>query len=90
MTEDRKQLVQTLLDGGVVPRVPVGFWWHYFSTPPLVAAVQSRMQGPSKVPPGVIWKVMPRNSFRGYVDDRVVRDSLAGHKRDYEALQPDL
>lgn len=90
MPEDRKQLMQTLLSGGTVPRVPVGFWWHYYSVPPVLQAVQSRMSGPSKVPPSVIWRLMPKNPFRAYVNDAIVTDSLEGHKRDYAALRPDF
>lgn len=88
--DDRRQLMLDVLDGKPVHRVPVGFWWHYYSVPPLIRAVQDRMQGPSKVPPEVIWRILPNNPFRGYVSDRIMRTSLAGHKRDYTALKPDF
>lgn len=90
MTSDRRRLLQNLLAGEPVDRVPVGFWWHYYSVPPLLQWVQDQMSGPSKVPPEVIWRILPKNPFRGYADDRLIRDSVAGHKRDYRALRPDF
>ncbi len=83
-------MLQDLLDGKEVHRVPVGFWWHHYSVPRLLREVQDRMQGPSKVPPKLIWHLVPNNPFRGYLSDRIVATSLAGHKRDYRALRPDF
>ncbi|MCO5315791.1 MAG: hypothetical protein M9938_06480 [Solirubrobacterales bacterium] len=88
--EDRRQLMLDLLDGRPVDRVPVGFWWHYYSVPAAIRLVQNRIKGPSRVPPEVIWRVMPNNPFRAYLNDGLLKDSLAGHRRDYLALRPDF
>ena len=90
MTTDRRQLMQNLLNGESVDRVPVGFWWHYYSVPRPIAWVQAQMKGPSKVPPEVIWRILPNNPFRGYLNEPFVLASLDGHKRDYRALAPDF
>ncbi|TXJ04572.1 MAG: hypothetical protein E6Q27_07685 [Aeromicrobium sp.] len=79
-----------LLDGKPVSRVPVGFWWHYYSVPAPLQYIQSKMKGPSKVPPEVIWKILPNNPFKGYDSPKIFANNLAGHKRDYTALKPDF
>jgi len=88
--DDRRQLVLDLLDGKPVPRVPVGFWWHYYEVPGAIRLIQDRTKGRSKVPPEVVWRVVPKNPFRAYRTDGLFRASLAGHKRDYLALRPDF
>jgi len=90
MSEDRRQLVHDALQQRPVRRVPVGFWWHYYSVPAPLQFIQSRMKGPSKVPPKVIWKILPNNPFKGYESDRIMAANLEGHKRDYLALRPDF
>jgi len=90
MSEDRRQLVLDVLEGRPVDRVPVGFWWHYYSVPPPLRAVQDRMSGPSRIPPELIWKIVPNNPFRGYASPRIMRTNLEGHRRDYAALKPDF
>lgn len=90
MNADRRQLMQDFLDQKPTHRVPVGFWWHYSSVPPLLQAVQAYIKGPSRIPPEVMWRLLPNNHFRGYVSDRIVQTSLDGHKRDYRALRPDF
>lgn len=90
MSEDRRQLVLDALRQRPVHRVPVGFWRHYYSVPAPLQFIQSRMRGPSKVPPKVIWKILPNNPFKGYESDRIMAANLEGHKRDYLALQPDF
>ncbi|MEZ5161085.1 MAG: hypothetical protein R2709_10330 [Marmoricola sp.] len=79
-----------VLEGRPAARVPVGFWWHYYPVPGPLKAVQDRMTGASRVPPEVIWKIVPNNPFRGYASERIRRTSLEGHRRDYLALQPDF
>lgn len=71
-------------------RVPVGFWWHHYSVPKPLQFVQDRMKGPSKVPPEVIWTILPNNPFKGYDSPRIVERSLSGHRRDYTDLRPDF
>ncbi|HRV69008.1 MAG TPA: uroporphyrinogen decarboxylase family protein [Marmoricola sp.] len=90
MGEDRRQLVLDVLEGRPAARVPVGFWWHYYSVPGPLKAVQDRMTGASRVPPEVIWKIVPNNPFRGYASERIRRTNLEDHRRDYLALQPDF
>lgn len=88
--EDRRQLTLDVLDGKPVERVPVGFWWHYYTVPGAIQRIQDRMKGRSKVPPEVVWRIVPKNPFRAYRTDNLFRASLAGHKRDYRALRPDF
>lgn len=90
MRGSRRQLVSDLLEGRQVERVPVGFWWHHYTVPRPLQFVQDRMRGPSKVPPEVIWKILPNNPFKGYDSPRIVERSLRGHQRDYRELQPDF
>lgn len=90
MTEDRRQLMLDVFDRKPVHRVPVGFWWHYYSVPAVIRLVQNRTRGRSKIPPELIWKILPKNPFRAYTGDRMLRTSLDGHKRDYRALKPDF
>ncbi len=90
MSDDRRQLVLDALQQRPVPRVPVGFWWHYYTVPAPLQYVQNQMKGPSKVPPRLIWKILPNNPFKGYESERIWRTNLEGHQRDYTALQPDF
>lgn len=79
-----------VLEGRPADRVPVGFWWHYYSVPGAIRLLRDRMKGPSRIPPEVIWRVVPKNPFRAYLNDGLLEDSLAGHRRDYRALRPDF
>lgn len=88
--EDRRQLMLDVLEGKPVHRIPVGFWWHYYSVPGALRLVQDRIKGPSRVPPEVLWRIVPKNPFRAYLTDGLLKSSLAGHKRDYLALRPDF
>ena len=90
MPEDKRQLVRDALNQRPVPRVPVGFWWHYYTIPAPIEFVQARMKGPSKVPPKAVWKLLPNNPFKGYESDLILRKNLEGHKRDYQVLEPDF
>ncbi|HNN48971.1 MAG TPA: hypothetical protein PKM12_08340, partial [Marmoricola sp.] len=81
MLEDRRQLVLDALQQRPVPRVPAGFWWHYYTVPAPLQYVQNQMKGPSKVPPRVIWKILPNNPFKGYESERIWRTNLEGHQR---------
>lgn len=90
MTEDRRQLMLDVLNRRPVHRVPVGFWWHYYSVPAAVRFVQNRITGPSRIPADVVWRIVPKNPFRAHVTDHVLRASLDGHKRDFRALEPDF
>ena len=85
MPEDKRQLVRDALNQRPVPRVPVGFWWHYYTIPAPIEFVQARMKGPSKVPPKAVWKLLPNNPFKGYESDLILRKNLEGHKRDYQS-----
>ena len=88
--EDRHRLMLDMLEGRPVQRVPVGFWWHYYSVPAAIQLVQNRMKGPSRIPPEVVWRIVPKNPFRAYLTDGLYKDSLEGHKRDFLALRPDF